>query len=150
MRRAFITFTAALLCVAMVACGNGNKGIKVGTKHKVGDDATYSIEGADQTSNGKAVKVPEAYLKEKGYIAIHSDANGAPGPVIGVSQLLDSGEIKDTRIKLTQPLKASADIWPMVHLEDNNNTTYDFPNGDAPAKAPNGQVVVVKVHVTVR
>ena len=150
MRRVLVTFTAGLLCVVMVACGNGSKGIKIGTKHKVGDDATYAIEGADQTSNGKAVKVPEVYLKDKGYIAIHSDANGAPGPVIGVSELLSGGEQKNIRIKLTKKLDSSADVWPMVHLEDNGNTTYDFPNGDAPAKAPNGQVVVVKVHVTLR
>jgi hypothetical protein len=37
----------------------------------------------------------------------------------------------------------------MVHLEDNGNSTYDFPNGDAPAKASD-QVVVVKVNVKVR
>ena len=149
MRKALGMVTTALVCTALVACGGGNKGIKLGDKHKVGDDATYSIEGADQTSNGKAVKVPEAYLKEKGYIAIHSDQGGAPGPVIGVSDLLPAGEAQDVRIKLTKPLKASAAIWPMVHVEDNGNTTYDFPNGDAPAKA-NDTVVVVKVDVTVR
>ena len=142
-------FTAAFTCAALVACGSGNKGIKLGAKHKVGDDATYSIEGADQTSNGKAIKVPEAYLKEKGYIAIHSDQGGAPGPVIGVSDLLPAGEAKNVRIKLTKPLTASAAVWPMIHIEDNGNTTYDFPAGDNPAKA-NDQVVVVMVDVTLR
>ena len=149
MRKALVIFTAALMCTALAACGGGDKGIKLGTKHKVGDDASYSVEGADQTSNGKAVKVPEAYFKDKGYIAIHADAGGAPGPVIGVSELIPAGEAENVRIKLTKPLKDSADVWPMIHLEDNGNSTYDFPNGDAPAKVGE-KVVVVKVNVTVR
>lgn len=149
MRKKLTMLTAVLACTALVACGSGDKGIKLGATHKVGDDATYSIQGADQTSNGKALKVPDAYLKDRGYIAIHSDAGGAPGPVIGVSDMLPAGEAKNVRIKLTKPLAATAAVWPMVHLEDNGNTTYDFPNGDAPAKV-NDKVVVVKVNVTVR
>jgi hypothetical protein len=94
--------------------------------------------------------VPEAYLKAKGYIAIHSDQGGSPGPVLGVSGLLNAGELKDVRVKLTKPLTKSANVWPMIHLEDNGNTTYDFPNGDAPAPLAGGGVVTVKIRITVR
>jgi hypothetical protein len=149
MRKPFIMLLAAVLAVALVACGGGKKGIKLGTEHKMGDEATYSLVAADQTSNGKAVKIPEAYLKAKGYIAIHADAGGAPGPVLGASDLLDAGEVKNVRVKLKTPIDKSADVWPMIHIEDNGNTTYDFPNGDAPATV-GGQVVMVKVRVTLR
>ncbi len=148
MRKALITVSAALACTALVGCG-GDKGIKLGTDRTVGNAATYSIEAADQTSNGKAIKLPSVHTKDKGYIAVHADAEGAPGPVIGVSELLEAGETEDVRIKLTDRLDDSASVWPMLHIEDNGNTTYDFPNGDAPAKVDN-QVVVVKIAVTVR
>jgi hypothetical protein len=151
MVRGLKVVAAVAACVALTAsgCGKG-KGVKVGEKHDVGDKASFFLEAADQTSNGKTVKVPEVYLKgSKGYVAIHANANGAPGPVIGVSDLIPEGETEDIKIKLKQPLKDTADVWPMVHLEDNGNSTYDFPNGDGPAKV-NNSVVVVKVHVKVR
>jgi hypothetical protein len=149
MRKAFIATVAGIACIALAACGGGGKGIKVGDKHKIGDDATYSLEAADQTSGGKTIKVPEVYLKDKAYIAIHADKDGAPGPVIGVSELLSAGEQKNVKIKLTTPLKDTAKVWPMIHVEDNNNSTYDFPNGDQPAQV-DGKVVVVKINIKVR
>jgi len=49
---------------------------------------------------------------------------------------------------LDKPLTATAKVFPMLHLEDNNNTTYDFPNGDAPAKV-GADVVVLPIEITV-
>ena len=149
MRKALTCTVAAIACITLIACG-GNKGIKIGKEHKIGDDAAYSLHAADQTSGGKTIKVPEAYFKDAGYIAIHADAGGTPGPVIGVSDLLKAGERSDVKIKLTKPLTDTAKVWPMIHLEDNNNTTYDFPNGDAPAKTADGKVVTLAITVTVR
>jgi hypothetical protein len=146
---------AACVALASSACGGG-KGVKLGEKHEVGDKASFSLTAADQTSNGKSVKVPEAYLKgSKGYVAIHADANGSPGPVLGVSDQLPAGETEDIHVKLKSPLKASTNVWPMLHLETNNNSTYDFPGPaegpqlDGPAKV-NNAVVVIKIHVKVR
>jgi hypothetical protein len=139
------------VCMALVAggCSRG-KGVKVGAKHEIGDKATFLLVAADNTSNGKTVKVPEVDLKgSKGYVAIHADANGAPGPVIGVSDLLPEGQTQDIKVKLTSKLTSSAAVWPMVHLEDNGNTKYDFPNGDAAAKVGN-QVVTTEVQIKVR
>ena len=146
--RKFIAILAVLVFAA-TACKKG-KGIDMGDEvDTVGDDASYSIHAANQTSNGKTVKVPEIYLKDKGYLTIHADANGAPGPVLGVTEILSAGEHEDVKVKLTKPLTETADVWPMIHVEDNNNSTYDFPNGDQPAQV-DGNVVVVKINVKVR
>ncbi|MBA3653928.1 MAG: hypothetical protein H0W70_07010 [Actinobacteria bacterium] len=149
MRKTLATFVAVAACLSLAACKSGDKGIKLGTKRNVGDDASYSIHAADQEGKGKAIKLPRVYLKEKGYVAVHADAGGAPGPVLGVSDLLEAGDHKKVRIKLEKPLTSAADVWPMIHVEDNNNSTYDFPNGDAPAKIGE-QVAQVKMHVTLR
>ena len=146
---------ALLLCVTLAAgaCKSG-KGVKVGTKHSIGDKSSFFLEAADETTSGKTIQIPDVVLKDsKGYVAIHADANGSPGPVIGVSDQLPSGETQDVHIKLTKRLTSSADVWPMVHLETNNNSTYDFgndPTQDGPAKTSSGGVVTIKVHIKVR
>src|SRR5437763_574489 len=88
-------------CVVLLAaaCG-GDKGGKLGTQHKAGDPATFALTAADQTSNGKTVKVPVVYLKDtKGYAVIYGDSNGSPAAngILGVSELLPSGESKDVK-----------------------------------------------------
>ena len=143
---------ALLLCVTLAAgaCKSG-KGVKVGAKHDIGDKSAFFLEAADETTSGKTIQIPDVVLKDtKGYVAIHSDANGAPGPVIGVSDLLSAGETQDVHVKLTKKMTASADVWPMIHVEDNNDAKYDFPPNDAPAKTSSGSVVVIKVHIKVR
>ena len=135
---------------ALAACGKGGKGIDLGAEvDAVGNDAEYSLHAANQTGNGKAIKTPEVYCKDKCWLTIHADDNGKPGAVLGVSEQLGAGEHENVRVKLDKPLKETADVHPMVHLEDNNNTTYDFPNGDQPAQV-DGKVVVVKINVKVR
>jgi hypothetical protein len=114
-----------------------------------GDKSSFYLAATDQMNDGKSVKVDEAvFTGSKGWVAIHSDAGGAPGPVIGVSKLLDAGTANDVVVTLDKPLTASAQVFPMLHLEDNNNTTYDFPNGDAPAKV-GADVVVLPIKITV-
>jgi len=115
-----------------------------------GDKSSYYLAAAPQSNDGKSVKIAEAvFTGSKGYVAIHSDANGAPGPVVGVSKLLDAGTSDDVVVTLSTPLTTTAKVWPMLHLDDNNNGTYDFPNGDAPAKVA-GQVVVLPIEITVQ
>ena len=147
MRKLLVVLVAVL---AVASCGKSGKGIKMGDDVPVvGNGATYSLHAANQTGNGKAIKTPEVYCQDKCWLTIHADANGAPGPVLGTSEQLGAGEHENVRVKLDKPLKESAAVWPMVHLEDNNNTTYDFPNGDQPAQV-DGKVVVAKINARVR
>jgi len=115
-----------------------------------GDKASFFLEASPQTSDGKTIKIDQAiFTGTKGWVGIHADAGGAPGPVIGVSKLLDAGTSSNITVTLDKPLTATAKVFPMLHLEDNNNTTYDFPNGDAPAKV-GADVVVLPITITVK
>jgi len=151
----------AVLALGTAACGKSKKSSSSSNEATTttaataaaqvtkGDISSFYLAATDQMNDGKSVKVDEAvFTGTKGWVAIHSDAGGAPGPVLGVSKLLDAGTANDVVVTLDKPLTASAKVFPMLHLEDNNNTTYDFPNGDAPAKV-GADVVVLPISITV-
>jgi len=150
----------AVLALGTAACGKSKKSSSssgtttttaatAAAQVTKGDKSSFYLAATPQSGDGKTVKVDTAtFTGTKGWVAIHSDAGGAPGPVIGVSKLLDAGTASDIVINLDKPLTATAKVFPMLHLEDNNNTTYDFPNGDAPAKV-GADVVVLPIEITV-
>lgn len=108
-----------------------------------------AIEADDQVSDGTSIIVASVTLPDGGFVAIHSDDNGAPGPVIGVSPLLPAGTTEDVEVTLDEPLTADATVFPMAHIDDGNGT-YEFPGPDGPALDANGDVAVVPVLVTVQ
>jgi predicted component of type VI protein secretion system len=149
MQRGFTAAAAVVLCLTMAGCKSGDKGIKLGTEHKVGDAATYSLTAADQSGKGKAVKIPLVNSTDKGFVVIHADGGGNPGEVIGHSELLSPGETKNVRVKLDKKLTASGKVWPMLYSDTNGNGTFDASGGDQPAKV-NNAVVTIAIDVTLR
>lgn len=144
---------AALGCALLLAAGcGGDKGVKLGTQHKAGDPQTFGLTVADQTSNGKTVKVPEVYFKDtKGYAVIYGDNGGSPAAnvILGVSELLPAGASKDVKVKLKKQLTTSQDVHVMLHPETNGDNTFDFPPNDQPAMV-NGSIVEFKIHIKIR
>ncbi len=109
-----------------------------------------SVSADSQVSIGTSI-VASAELSAPGFIVIHSDVDGAPGPVIGNSELLPAGGSTDVVIELDEFLLESATVWPMAHLDDNENGEYDFspPDDltDAPAINADGDVAVVAAEI---
>ena len=105
-----------------------------------------SMTVGDQSGDGTTVMIPSVTLPNGGFVAIHSDANGAPGPVIGHSDLLPPGESTNVSVKLDTALTVNAVVWPMAHVDGNNDGQYEFPGPDAPATDAQGNVVVIKVN----
>jgi len=109
-----------------------------------------SVSGESQVSTGTSV-LASAELSEPGFIVVHSDVDGAPGPVIGHSELLPAGESTDVVIELDEFLLESTTVWPMAHVDANDNGEYDFAPPDevtdAPALTADGDVAVVPVDV---
>ena len=82
--------------VALGACGSDDDDNTAATNAPAGTTApaaggttagaavTGSLDAADQTSDGKTMTVSSVNITgASGFIAVHSDANGAPGPVVG-------------------------------------------------------------------
>ena len=106
-----------------------------------------------QQSDGTTMVVATVTLPAPGFIAIHGDADGAPGPVVGHSDLLPAGDSTDVTVTLDEPLTTSATLWPMVHIDINDNGVYEFfpPDEviDVPGVTDTGDVAFIPVEITV-
>lgn len=167
MTRRLLSILAALVLL-LAACGDDD----TAADEPAGDDTSQQDDGQDasqdgaappmgpaeltaedQTGDGTEVTVASVTLPAAGFLVVHADADGAPGPVIGHTELLEEGESTDVVVPLDEPLTASATVWPMAHIDTDTNGEYDFdpPEStvDGPATDAAGDVVVVPVEYTV-
>jgi hypothetical protein len=111
------------------------------------------IVAEDQSSDGTTITVASVTLPSPGFIAVHGNSDGAPGPVIGNSELLPAGTSTDVVVTLDQPLTATDMVFPMVHIDMNSNGVYEFfpPDEtiDSPGTFADGAVAVVGLELTV-
>ena len=111
------------------------------------------IVAEDQSSDGTTITVASVTLPSPGFIAVHGNSDGAPGPVIGNSDLLPVGTSTNVVVTLDQPLTATDTVFPMVHIDMNSNGVYEFfpPDEtiDSPGTTADGEVAVVGCEVTV-
>lgn len=159
MRRLLTALTALTLLVT--ACGDDDDAAEVtDTTAAAGEGAgdapamgPAELAVDDQSGDGTAVVVSSVTLPAAGFVAIHADADGSPGPVIGHSELLPEGESTDVEVPLDEPLTAAATVWPMAHIDTNENDTYDFAppdvTDDGPATFDDGEVAVVSLEYDV-
>lgn len=112
-----------------------------------------SISFDAQDSDGTTVVIASIDLPAPGFIAVHGDGGGSPGPVIGNSELLPAGTSTNVVVALDQPLTADATVFPMVHIDMNSNGVYEFAPPDVTTDGPGvtaaGDVAVVGAAVTV-
>ncbi|MCB9011220.1 MAG: hypothetical protein H6531_05255 [Actinobacteria bacterium] len=116
--------------------------------------APASIAADDQAGDGRSVTVARLTLPAPGFIVIHADGGGAPGPVIGHSDLLPAGDSNDVEVALDTPITSSATVWPMAHVDVNVNEAYEFAPPDEATDAPAlqeeaGAVAVVPIEYSV-
>ncbi len=112
-----------------------------------------AIDADDQGGDGTTVIVSSITLPTDGFVVIHADNDGAPGPIIGWSDLLPAGESSDIVVTLNTPLDADAKVFPMAHVDDNANGVYEFvpPDfaNDVPATTADGEVAVLGINYTI-
>lgn len=106
-----------------------------------------------QESDGRSIVVASVTLPSPGFIAVHGNADGAPGPVIGNSELLPEGVSTDVVVEFDSPLEATDMVFPMAHIDMDGNGVYEFmpPDNavDIPATKADGSVAVVGAEVTI-
>ena len=105
-----------------------------------------------QAGDGTTITVASVDMPAAGFIAVHSDGGGSPGPVIGTSALLSPGATTDVEITLDSPLTDDTDLYPMVHIDTNVNGVYEFgeiDGVDGPGLTAGGDVAVVSATVMV-
>jgi plastocyanin len=111
-----------------------------------------SVGFDSQESDGTMVVVASVELPADGFIAVHGDGGGSPGPVVGHSDLLPAGASTDVMVMLDSPLDGDATLYPMAHIDTDGNGVYEFGSVDGvdgPALTAEGDVAVVGAEVTV-
>jgi hypothetical protein len=104
-----------------------------------------SVTVEDQAIENDTVVVQRAVSDGPGWIVIHADDAGQPGEVIGNAALSD-GENTDVSVEIDTEM-ATETLYAMLHIDDGEEGTYEFPDGDPPAEVE-GNVVVQSFQVT--
>ena len=152
--RTSVAGLALLGLVVLGACGSDSKSSTTAApaapagSAAPGATVSGSLDAADQTSDGKTITVSTVNVTgSSGFIAVHVDTAGAPGPVIGHAAVPE-GDSKDVVITLDTPVATGVSLWPMLHTDAGTIGTYEFPGPDGPVK--NGaDIVMKKITVTV-
>ena len=120
---------------------NGDMGGGMGGEMGGGMEGMPMIEVQDQKPMDGQVTIDKVVAEKDGWIVIHIEKDGKPGPIIGYAPV-KAGE--NTNIQVTIDLeKATETLFAMLHVDEGQMGTYEFPNGpDVPVKV--GDKVVVK------
>jgi hypothetical protein len=115
--------------------------------------APSALAADAQSSDGTSIVIASVTLPAQGFIAVHSDADGSPGAVIGHSDLLPAGDSTDVTVTLDEAITESTTLWPMVHIDIDRDGEYTFepPDNaiDVPGLSEDGMVAVLPVEVTI-
>jgi hypothetical protein len=101
--------------------------------------STPAVTANEQSVVDGTVTVASAYMEVPGWLVIHIEADGKPGPVIGYVAL-PAGESKDIKIAIDAS-QATPKLFAMLHIDAGIASTYEFPGDDAPVK--DGDMIVM-------
>jgi uncharacterized protein YraI len=103
-----------------------------------GDMASVTVE--DQALGDDAtVTIPSVTSEVEGWLVIHADSDGSPGPVIGQTSV-SAGTTENVSVEIDEAA-ATQTLHAMLHVDTGLEGVYEFPDDDPPALA-NDQVVV--------
>lgn len=105
---------------------------------------TPSVVVSDQEFKDGRVIVDRVVAAEPGWIVIHADQDGAPGPVVGYAPV-EKGTNENVEVQI-DPNQPTPKLFAMLHVDSGEMGTYEFPDGDPPVKLE-GQIVVTPFNV---
>lgn len=124
---------AAVLLLGLLACQTAPAGR--GAEQRLG---TPGVVVNDQPIRGTTVTIERAISPGPGWIVIHAQENGRPGPVLGFAHL--RAGTNNNVIVVIDASKATETVYAMLHQDVGNYGVYEFPGVDAPV-AIDGRVV---------
>jgi hypothetical protein len=92
--------------------------------------AAPSVTATDQVVKDGTVTVPQVVSAGPGWIVIHVDVNGAPGPVIGYAPVKDG--VNNGVVVKVDAARATPVLYAMLHTDAGTVGTYEFPGADKP------------------
>lgn len=91
---------------------------------------TPSVTVADQAIVEDSVTIAQVVSDGPGWLVVHTDASGKPGPVLGYSPVSD-GENTNV-VVLIDSSDATQTLYAMLHSDAGTLGTYEFPGSDGP------------------
>jgi len=91
-----------------------------------------AVTVADQDIMDNMVIIAEVVSNGSGWLVIHAQADGKPGPVAGFSAVAD-GVNTDVKVEI-DPAAATETLYAMLHTDAGTIGEYEFPGDDVPVK----------------
>ncbi len=129
---------APVLATAVPVTGNNSPAATATTSSSIPETVTPAVKVSDQPVSGGTVTVDEVDSPGPGWIVIHVNSAGSPGPIIGWSQV-KPGVNRNVQVNI-DPSKATSVLYAMLHVDAGVVGTYEFPGPDKPIMV-NGQMV---------
>ncbi|NPV07344.1 MAG: c-type cytochrome [Anaerolineae bacterium] len=107
-------------------------------------EVTPAIAVEDQPIVANSVVIAEVMSRGPGWLVIHADSNGNPGPVIGFAPV-HPGRNPDVVVEIDAE-QATTTLHAMLHEDTGAIGVYEFPEGDPPVRVE-GRVAVVPFEV---
>ena len=90
-------------------------------------EVTPSVTVSNQPLLNGTVTVETVVSVGPGWIVIHAQADGRPGPILGYGQVAD-GENRDTMVDV-DATGATDTLYAMLHVDAGQEGTWEFPGG---------------------
>jgi len=103
------------------------------------------VRVTDQPIVNDFLMIAEVVSDGPGWIVIHADADGKPGPIIGRSAVID-GTNRDVMVAVLSS-NATDMLYAMLHIDEGNIGIYEFPGPDLPEMV-NGAVISPAFNIT--
>lgn len=98
-----------------------------------------SVSVSDQGVVDGAVTIDQVISEGPGWLVIHAESDGKPGPILGYSPVAE-GENEAVRVEIDLT-GATGTLYAMLHSDAGTTGAWEFPNGpDAPVEGANGIV----------
>jgi LPXTG-motif cell wall-anchored protein len=106
-----------------------------------------SVTVTDQTiGQDNVVTVAQVVSPMQGWIVVHNQQDGAPGPVIGYA-MVQSGTNNNVSVEI-DPDRLTDTLYAMLHEDTGIMGEYEFPDADPPVTDAQGNVVMESFNVT--
>ena len=100
---------------------------------EVEQEVAPSVTVQDQSIESGKVTVAQVVSSGSGWLVVHAQADGKPGPILGLSPVKD-GENSDVMVEI-DTANATETLYAMLHTDTGEMGSFEFPDGpDGPVK----------------
>lgn len=98
-----------------------------------------SVTVSDQAVIDDSITLTEVVSDGPGWIVIHAQQDGAPGPVVGYAQVMDGSNL-DVVVNIDITV-ATETLYAMLHTDAGEEGVYEFPGDDTPVSVDDAVVM---------